>query len=125
MFGHVEGGPGILIGNYLNLNFYVISKLNGTMVIAETGNNTLDTSFCIQNAYITTDIKMYINNTQKTITSQGSFGTSQLTINSIGTYGKIISYTHGYISEAIIYKTNQLANRTGINANINSYYSIF
>ena len=124
MFGHTEFVPGILIGHFNNGVFYVVSKLNGTMTVAETSTNSFDSNFLIQNAYITTDIKIYKNNTLIPISSQSSFGGTQLTINTIGKYGNI-GVTNGYISEAIIYKTDQSSNRTGINANINSYYSIF
>jgi hypothetical protein len=35
------------------------------------------------------------------------------------------SYLNGYLSEVIIYASNQSSNRTGIESNINSYYSIY
>jgi len=32
---------------------------------------------------------------------------------------------NGYLSEVIIYNSNQSSNRTGISTNINSYYAIY
>jgi hypothetical protein len=124
MFGHFENGPGIIIGQNLDGSFVIISKLNGNVNIAQTSANSLDTNFYIQNVYITTDIKTYKNNTLIPLSSQSSTTVPQLLVNTIGKYGNILT-THGYISEAIIYKTNQLTNQTGINANINSFYTIF
>lgn len=125
LFGHFEFTPGILIGQYNNASYIIATKINGgTLQILQTNANTLDTNFCIQNVYITTDVKAYKNNTLIPITSQSNFGASQFNINTIGKYGNIVA-THGYISEAIIYKIDQTANRTAINSNINSYYSIY
>jgi hypothetical protein len=124
MFGHFENGPGIIIGQNVDGSFVIISKLNGNVNIAQTSANSLDTNFYIQNVYITTDIKTYKNNTLIPLSSQSSTTVPQLLVNTIGKYGNILT-THGYISEAIIYKTNQLTNQTGINANINSFYTIF
>ena len=34
-------------------------------------------------------------------------------------------YLNGYIQELVIYPSNQTTNRTGIESNINTYYSIY
>lgn len=40
-------------------------------------------------------------------------------------YGEGALYYNGYLQEVIAYPSNQLTNRTGINTNINLYYSIY
>ena len=40
-------------------------------------------------------------------------------------YGEGALNYNGYLQEVITYASNQLTNRTGINSNINSYYSIY
>ena len=122
--GH-NNDSGTFIGQYLDASFRINSLLNGVSNNSATAANTADLSFCIQNAYITTIYTYYKNNTLIPITNFGAWSPANTTFQNIGNYGGIIFSTEGYISETIIYKSNQLSNRTGINSNINSYYSIF
>lgn len=43
----------------------------------------------------------------------------------IGAYLGVPRYLNGYIQELVIYPSNQTTNRTGIESNINSYYTIY
>lgn len=43
----------------------------------------------------------------------------------IGIYLGVGRYLNGYIQELVIYPSNQTTNRTGIESNINSYYTIY
>ena len=73
-----------------------------------------------------TDTSYYVNNSAVTTRVLGQANVSTNTINTliIGSRGAGEVYD-GYLSELIIYKSNQFSNRSGINTNINSYYSIY
>jgi hypothetical protein len=117
------GGSGMFIGQregYYQIN----SLLNGVASFVQSAANTANTNFCIQNAYITTVYNYFVNNTAITMPAPTTWSPSDNFFWNIGIYGNAF-FTVGNISEVIIYKTNQLSNRTGINANINSFYTIF
>jgi hypothetical protein len=77
--------------------------------------------------YKATGSEYFINN--------ASIGTSTSPSNSLSitdgnlqlgrAYGNGSLYFNGNIQECILYTSNQLSNRTGINSNINTYYSIY
>lgn len=122
--GH-NADSGTFIGQYLDASYRINSLLNGVSNNSATAANTADLSFCIQNAYITTIYTYYKNNTLIPITNFGAWSPANTTFQNIGTYGYVIFSSNAYISEVILYKTNQLSNRTGINGNINTFYTIF
>lgn len=56
----------------------------------------------------------------------GNAGTATTSGISIGKrYGSLAGYFNGYTNEVIIYPNNQSSNRTGIETNINDFYSIY
>lgn len=67
---------------------------------------------------------VYGNGTQL-VTGSKSGTFNNLSEFSIGGYNSISGYQNGYISELIIYTTDQSSNRTGIESNINNYYTIY
>lgn len=111
-----------------NLNDqYLIQAYNGVdSNFTLTANGTADANFNIINQYFTGSSisTFYKNNTNIATSTTGTFSAGTNNFNTIGQYGNSIS-ANGNISELIIYKSNQLSNRTGINSNINSFYTIF
>jgi len=78
--------------------------------------------------YANAQLDVYVNNT--TTPKSGAFQTSGNTsnTNSAASFIGANSFTllfAGGISEVIIYETNQSSNNTGINTNINDFYSIY
>ncbi len=125
IIGHSNpGGSGMFLGTYTNRQYLIQSLLNGIVTYSLSNTNQNDFNFNISNIYVTTSFNVYKNNTLIALTSSGTFGTTSNDFWNVGRYGNSFS-TFGYISEVILYKTNQLSNRTGINGNINTYYTIF
>jgi len=125
IIGHSSpGGSGMVLGMYISRQYLVQSLLSGVANYALTATNSADFNFNINNIYVTNVFNVYKNNTLIPIVSSGTFGTSSNDFWNIGRYGNNFS-TFGYISEVILYKTNQLSNRTGIVNNINSFYSVY
>lgn len=86
-------------------------------------NNTLKLAHSTSNGagLVTT---LYINGNQDAQLT-GQSWTPYNTNFTIGDLGSSTSPFTGYSNEIICYTTNQLTNRTGIESNINTYYSIY
>lgn len=73
-----------------------------------------------------TDVTVYKNGSAITLTDGSAMPTLNFNgVYAIGYYNSTTNDMNGFINELIIYATNQTANRTGIEANINGFYSIF
>jgi hypothetical protein len=94
----------------------------------------------LEEAYASYDIKygsLYLNSVSKTVNNfsknyNSNILATMIQLSEIGYFNQIgkdrgdnTSFFKGYYSEIVIYKTNQTTNRTGIENNINSYYSIY
>ncbi len=104
--------------------------------LAEAGSNNTNV---VQFA----NTELYKNGNALTISTRGALasdiGTNQQTISAFGdltengsnnwhlwsAYGTSYYNLQGYVQEAIIYASDQSANRTGIESNINSYFNIY
>jgi hypothetical protein len=125
LIGHDgPGGSGMFIGQNINGVYQINSLLNSTPSFGISNTNVATTNFCIQNGYITTVYNFFVNNTAISLPTQGTWSPSTNNFWNIGRYGNNF-WTVGNISEVILYKSNQLSNRTGINGNINTFYTIF
>lgn len=114
---------GVYFGQQSDNNFY-FQRVNGTLGFYRSSPDSTFT-FCILNGYSdSSGMSAYKNNTQYTLTTELSFPSSVTTFNSIGNYAGLPQST-GIVTEIIIYTINQTTNRIGINANINSFYTIF
>lgn len=71
------------------------------------------------NAYRNTNASTQITSATTTL------NTDNLSIGSYKKSGSITTYYDGNIQEIIMYTSNQSSNRTGIESNINSFYSIY
>lgn len=84
-------------------------------------NNTSNTSVCLvtgQNAAGT--LSVHINGSSVAGSSTSASGTRAL--NTVGRYS---SYMGDHLFESVFYLSNQSANRSGIETNINAFYSIY
>ena len=92
--------------------------LNGAYPVAQIGNHNLLTA-----VFNLTNSESYLNSQFK-IT--GDAGSNDITGVMIGArYNKAFNTLNGTIQELIVYPTNQSSNRTGIENNINDFYSIY
>lgn len=121
LIGNTGAGP--YVGQYFN-QLLIQSGNTTTLDVLLTATNSANTNFNINNLYYTSSPRIYVNNTLIPITSTSTFSATRNTFELIGNYAGV-AFTVGYISEVVIYKLDQLSNRTGINANINTYYTIF
>jgi hypothetical protein len=73
-----------------------------------------------------TNTSYYVNNSAVAtrVLGQGNVGTNTINALIIGSRGAGEVYD-GYLSELIIYRSNQFSNRAGIESNINSNYTIY
>jgi hypothetical protein len=104
--------------------FYLINKILGYATSTATDTTTSHLIITGQRDTGGTQ-RIYKNNVEvpTTIVSASPFGT---TINSIGRYNNSFSYvTFGSIQETIYYNTDESANRTAIETDINNYYTVF
>jgi len=85
-------------------------------------NNTTG-RFLYTTLSITNIFSAFLNSISKTITTSATTATSDYNV--IGARVGIGEYSNGYHQEILIYLNDQSANRTAIETNINSYYSIY
>lgn len=122
---------GIEILNLSGFGNRTALRLNGTLRNANSGasfqlwDDNIQTLTEIYGNTISTSA--YKNNTSVTLTNSTAMPSLNFTgIYTIDRYGGNTGASiNGLIQEFIIYKSNQLSNRTGIQNNINSYYTIY
>jgi hypothetical protein len=66
----------------------------------------------------------FVNSTQEGQLT-GQSWTPVNTVTTLGALGNSANFYTGYVGELVMYTTNQLTNRTGIESNINSFYTIY
>jgi hypothetical protein len=114
---------GVYLGQQSDNNFY-IQRVTGASGFYRASADS-STAFCILEGYTVSSVmSAYKNNTAYTLTGELAFGSTNTSYNSIGNYNGSAQST-GTVLEIIIYANNQTSNRTGINTNINSFYSIY
>jgi len=126
MFGSSNINGGELIAQWNDNNFYLQFNKSGQYVYQFASDNTtgLNLLSAYNNAGTTT---AYRNNTQYSLSSQINFPASGANgFNIIGGYGIGNNFwSNGFAFEIIYYQIDQSSNRTGIQNNINTYYSIY
>ena len=116
-----SGGP--YIGQQSDNNFY-IQRVTGASGFYRSAADS-SAAFCILEGYTVSSVmSAYKNNIAYTLTAELSFGSTNTSYNSIGNYNGLAQST-GTVLEIIIYTNNQTSNRSGINTNINSFYTIY
>jgi hypothetical protein len=96
----------------------------GSAIYSITSNTNLN---LISSYYNTTNTNLYVNNVQQlNSVNIGSNSLDGITIGNIrvSSFYNIYDF-QGYIQELIFYPSNQIANNSGINNNINSFYTIY
>jgi hypothetical protein len=92
-----------------------------------TGYTTTNSTYTTATQILLTQYKA--SSTRKTFVNQSDLATTLTTltclaeINNIGRYAG--NYTNGNLQEVIFYNSDQSTNRTGIESNINTFYSIY
>lgn len=127
LIGHNSpGGSGTAFGvGIINSNKYAASfGFNGQMKLQYNTGLDIGTNLNNMNMVVnSTNYYPYVNNTSFTFSTTD--WSPSTTLFSVLGQGYPSSQINAYISEMIIYKTDQLSNRTGIVNNTNSYYSMF
>ena len=84
------------------------------------------TYFNVRKLYSILQTKIYQNGVQETVFTADSTGSiGSLTVSRIGARPDVTLSFNGLLQEIIAYNTDQTANRTAIESNINTYYSIY
>ena len=133
LFGPGQSGynTGIEILNLSNFGNRTALRLNGTLRnnnSAEAYQLWPDNVQCLTEIYgNSTSVSAYKNNTSITLTNSTATPALNWSLEySIGSYGGAIAApVNGYIQELVLYKSNQISNRSGIDSNINSFYTIY
>jgi hypothetical protein len=131
-FGRTTNANPLLVAALNNSSAFSFTiRDNNNLQITRTGSGI---SYSSNTNYLYTSIttglavNLYINSIDRTPTINGA-NVSLLTLNTfrIGALERttIADYFGGYISENIIYASDNSSNRTGIETNINSYYGIY
>ena len=121
----------VLGGTYLTERSF-IRRLNSTTLAIknniENGFRDFTVSFSSQDLFFVrrtgTTIGLSLNGTETTLTEAATQGLD-FTVNRIGGGFSDQYSLDGTYQEIILYSTDQSANRTGIEANINDYYNIY
>jgi hypothetical protein len=109
---------------------YAIRDNAGTLVIRSASgiSYSANTNYLFTTITTGTAVSFYINSIDRTPgTNSANVGTLTLNTFTIGALQRttLSNYFGGYISEDIIYASDNSSNRTGIETNINSYYGIY
>jgi len=108
---------------------FIIRDNTGTLIIRRSTNfYTANTNYLFTAITTGTLVNIYINSIDRSPTTNSTNVTAltldRYTIGAI-TLTTTSTYFGGYISENILYASDNSANRTGIETNINSYYGIY
>ena len=106
-------------------------RINGTLRNDNAGaayrlwNNNTQTIMSLIGT--STSVAAWRNNTSVTLTNSAAMPSLNYNgIYNLGAYELAGTYPmNGYIQELVIYSSYQTSNRTGIQSNMNSYYSVF
>jgi hypothetical protein len=114
-------GVGPLMGQTAG-GFSFNSANNGSFYVANNSVVTRTTNYVIMTG-ISNSSNLFFYRNDVNITLTKSLDSYSFVFNTINNYSS--AFGDGLISEIIIYKTDQTSNRTGINTNINNYYTIY
>lgn len=119
------GAPTVFFGSYgsSSPNAAINAGLNGTYKFVTTVPDYTTSNYVIYNCVVnSTNYYIYQNNNTFTISSSNA-SLNPTAYSRIGQYATVAS--NAIFQEIILYKLDQLSNRTGIVNNTNSFYSIF
>jgi hypothetical protein len=112
-------GPPYVFALWFDNRYYLQANASGYQLSSSTDTTTAQLLLTGLNNSGT--MSMFKNN--NTIASSFNSLVLRTEINRIGRYG--FDSCHGHIQEIVFYNSNQSTNRTGIETNINTYYTIY
>jgi hypothetical protein len=115
-------GFGALFGKWNDGKIYLQRVTNSGGFFTGVSNTNLNQSL-LEAFTIGSTMNIYQNGSLQSSTAPASFSNTTTTFDVIG-YGSA-SYSNAYGQEVIVYTSNQSANRTAIETNINSFYTIY
>jgi hypothetical protein len=115
-------GFGALFGKWNDGKIYLQRVTNSGGFFTGVANTSLTQSL-LEAFTISSTMNIYQNGSLQSSTAPASFSNTTTTFDSIG-YGSS-SYSNAYGQEVIVYTSNQTSNRTAIETNINSFYTIY
>ena len=126
-FGLICASQSVPTALFYNSNagqIYIYTMIGGSFKVSNTAT-AANTSVLpqINSLYSGSTVSTYVNNTLKPIIATSNIGGTIRGFNKIGNGEGANSDIN--FSEIVIYNSNQIANQVGINANINSFYTIF
>ena len=127
---------GLIIASTLNNTTKIFAQLgDGAFYMSKVNGTTQDTfrgvggsnNYEILQGFFTSGVPTaFWNNNSLTVPADGSLSNTSTTVNLLGVAASLTNGTEQTrVQEVIIYNSSQLANRTAITNNINSYYSIY
>lgn len=115
-------GIGPNIAQWSDNNFYIQRTTATTDYYAYQADATA--VFSLINGYnISNVMSAYKNGAAYTLSGETGFAGTSNNFNTIGRYSTF--YSNANISEVLIWTSDQSANRTGIQTNVNTYYAIY
>jgi hypothetical protein len=132
----LAGGVGFITYNsspndnpelFLGINDGFLTYFNGGICVTTVAMANTYSVFNFLSANVITSItnSIYRNNIFQASGTRTGIWATNFNEFTIGKYVRTGATKNGQIQELIIYNSNQSTNRTGINTNINSYYSIY
>jgi hypothetical protein len=122
----------LIAGNALNsssqFSFQIRDNALINIIRTATVNYAANTNYLYSTITTGTNVSFFINSTDRTpATNTVNVGTLTLDRGAIAALQRISasSFFGGYLSECILYASDQSSNRSGIETNINSYYGIY
>ena len=103
-------------------------RVNGNCIFSDSASGSQELLSLLYDGTTIQNHSLHINGTNSAVSSSAN-GTSAMNISSgdfrIGGWGVSAGYINGAIQELIIFDSDQSANRTGIETNINDHFDIY
>lgn len=117
--GQASGQGGYLLGLYTDNKYYLWAKSN--QIQTSSATDTITSQLLLTGLNNSGTMSIFKNG--NTITSSASSFNATINITLIGRYDAVYSYCN--LQEIVFYNSNQSTNRTGIESNINTFYTIY
>lgn len=119
-------GTGSLFVHWSDGNFYIQYKSVSTWYYKSVSSSSITLNLYEGFTGGGQNQKVYLNNSQLTLSSRTNFGSNNANWGNIGRYSaNNANVPAGQALEMIMYQSDQQSNRSGISTNINSFYSLW
>jgi hypothetical protein len=107
--------------------FYLRENSSNQVILESTGTYSSNTIYATTTISTGLNLKQFVNGTGNGIDNNYNLENIAFNTSSIGVLRRttLSEYLDGSVSEIIVYQSNQSSNRTGIESNINTFYSIY